>query len=159
MAIWSILSQFEISRVDMTWTYTELFGNNKNIQPAITIPHFDFKDFATRYISNIVFFEDSYFSKNHSLAEKILAIILSPKYRNWTLEIINLSKRWDWFLEKIQFHINTNSPIEFMMPAFPFKIQNPLKSSRGDADLAEVASFLKFYEICSFKKRSFWRFK
>jgi pyoverdine/dityrosine biosynthesis protein Dit1 len=50
-------------------------------------------------------------------------------------------------IAKFQHHINRNEPIQFMLPAFPFKVRNPLKSSRTAADLAEVASFCKINEI------------
>ena len=82
-----------------------------------------------------------------SLSEKILHIITAARYRNGSLETINLDQHKAQFIERIEYFINKKEPIQLMLPAFPFKIANPLKSSRGDADLAEVAAFCRFNEI------------
>lgn len=147
MSIGNILSKFQIGRVDMTGTYHEFFSYNNNQQKILYIDTFPYEQFAKDYIARIQILPSSYFNTSDSLAEKILRIIISPKYRNWSLECIHLEKWKEKILEKIQHHIDIKTPIEFMMPAFPFKIQNPLKSNRKDADLAEIVSLLKFYEI------------
>jgi pyoverdine/dityrosine biosynthesis protein Dit1/predicted house-cleaning noncanonical NTP pyrophosphatase (MazG superfamily) len=44
-----------------------------------------------------------------------------------------------------------------MLPAFPFKIANPLKSFRDDADLAEIGAFARFNEI-NLQIKKFYKF-
>jgi len=63
------------------------------------------------------------------------------------LETINLNEYKEGFIKKIEYSISQNEPIKFMLPAFPFKIANPLKSFRDDADLAEIGAFARFNEI------------
>lgn len=110
---------------------------------------FDFLKFRKQTEDKIIYFQDKHFSNCHSVAEKILRIITSQKYRAGSSKLIKLEKYQDQFLSKFQKNIDKNEPVKFMLPALPFKIRNPLKSSRMDADLAEVASFCKFNEINS----------
>lgn len=147
-------SDYDLSRIDMTGTYyekiseaaVEKYRDFRNLQKEV-IEKFDFKKFIKNYNKQIVYFTEKDFAGCKTVAEKILRIITSPKYRNGSLETINLEKYRDDYLEKINYWISRNEPINFMLPAFPFKVANPLKSSRRDADLAEVGSFCKFNEI------------
>ncbi|MFA6253895.1 MAG: L-tyrosine/L-tryptophan isonitrile synthase family protein [Candidatus Paceibacterota bacterium] len=147
-------SSYDLSRIDMTGTeYEEFEGhqlgevvNYNNLRKEV-IAQFDFKEFLNSYNKSIEFFTEKDFKNCESVAEKILRIITSPKYRNGSLDTINLEKFKTFFLEKINFWVEKNEQIQFMLPAFPFKVANPLKSSRRDADLAEVGAFCKFNEI------------
>ncbi|MDO8443957.1 MAG: L-tyrosine/L-tryptophan isonitrile synthase family protein, partial [bacterium] len=147
-------SDYDLTRIDMTGTHYEglagetlaKFKKYDDINRQ-TINKFDFKKFMNDYNSRIQDFPQIEIDKYPSLGEKILHIITATRYRNGSLETINLDKYKVSFLKKIEYFIKRNKPIELMLPAFPFKIANPLKSSRGDADLAEVAAFCRFNEI------------
>lgn len=140
-------SDWDVSRIQMTHTNYKFFKSRKNIINYKTIEKFDFMDFKKKYDKNISYFHEKDFHWCKSISEKILRIITSPKYRSGWAYLINLDKYTGIFLKNIEHFISKNEPVKFMLPAFPFKIKNPLKSSRWDADLAEVASFCKFNEI------------
>lgn len=147
-------SNYDLSRIDMTGTFYEgLVGaalskfKNYDDLGKQTIEKFDFKKFLKGYISTIQDFPQSEMDKFPTMSEKILHIITANRYRNGSLETINLEKYKGKYIEKINYFLRKNEPIRLMLPAFPFKIMNPLKSNRGDADLAEVAAFCRFNEI------------
>lgn len=141
-------SDYDISRVQMTATKYSFEPREikYEIKPVV-IDYFDFLNFRKNHESGIIFFQEKDFLKANTLAEKILRVVTSQKYRAGTTEILNLEKYQDTYLKHINYFVERNEPVRFMLPAFPFKIKNPLKSSRADADLAEVASFCKFNEI------------
>lgn len=145
-------SDYDISRIDMTGTFYEKLSpeaveENADKLTKETIKKFDFKKFIKKFNSQINYFSAKDFSNCKTTGEKVLRVITSQKYRNGSFETINLEKYGKGFLEKIDYWIEINEPIHFMLPAMPFKIANPLKSSRRDADLAEAGSFCKFNEI------------
>jgi excisionase family DNA binding protein len=147
-------SDYDLTRIDMTGTYYEgldvealaAFKSYKELENEI-IKSFEFKKFIADYNRRIQYFEQHELNKYKTLSEKILHIVTSKRYRNGSLETINLAKHGPALLKKIESWISKNKPIEFMLPAFPFKIANPLKSSRRDADLAEIGAFCNFNEI------------
>lgn len=145
-------SEYDISRIDMTGTFYEKFSpeaieENTDKLTKETIKRFDFKKFIKKFNTQINYFSEKDFSRCKTTSEKVLRVITSQKYRNGSFETINLDKFGDYFLKKIDYWVEKNQPVHFMLPAMPFKIANPLKSSRRDADLAEVGSFCKFNEI------------
>lgn len=147
-------SNYDLSRIDMTGTHYEglqpkTLINHQDYRnlDKIIIPQFSAHTFLKRFNQNIVYIPKNDLIKYPTVAEKILAIITSAKYRSGSLATINLSKYQTVILEKLNYSIAKQQPVEFVLPAFPFKIANPLKSSRGDADLAEVGSLCKFNEI------------
>ncbi|MDP1884458.1 MAG: L-tyrosine/L-tryptophan isonitrile synthase family protein [Candidatus Moranbacteria bacterium] len=145
-------SNYDISRIDMTGTFYEKLSpealeENSDKLTKETINKFDFKKFIKKFNTQISYFSEKDFSNCKTISEKVLRVITSQKYRNGSFETINLEKYGGYFLGKIEYWVERNEPIQFMLPAMPFKIANPLKSSRRDADLAEVGSFCKFNEI------------
>lgn len=147
-------SSYDLTRIDMTGTqFVDIkeqslarFKGFDFLEKEV-IDSFDFKKFAKEQAERIQYFEQHELDRYAALEEKILHIITANRYRNGTLELINLDKYGQQILEKIKASIAKNEPVQFMLPAFPFKIANPLKSSRGDADLAEAAAFIRFNEI------------
>ena len=149
----ALLSKFDLTRIDMTGTSFEkeyqdkpLTKGYKKLNKEI-LSSFDFEKIKKVHEDKIKFFSGKELKKYSSLSEKILHIITSKRYRNGSLDTINLKKYKGKFLKKINQNIKEKRSIEIMMPAFPFKIKNPLKSQRGDADLAEIGAFLRFHEI------------
>jgi len=145
-------SSYDMSRIDMTGTFYEKFSleaaeENFDQFTKETIKEFDFRKFIKRFNTQINYFSEKDFSNCKTTSEKVLRVITSQKYRNGPFETINLEKYGSYFLERIDYWVKKNEPVHFMLPAMPFKIANPLKSSRRDADLAEVGSFCKFNEI------------
>ena len=147
-------SSYDLTRIDMTGTHYEgLIGDvlagfkTYGDLDKQTIDKFDFKKFLNDYNARIENFPRLEMDKFPTLSEKILHIITAARYRNGSLETINLEKYKPSFIEKIEYFVERNEPIKLMLPAFPFKIANPLKSGREDADLAEVAAFCRFNEI------------
>lgn len=142
-------SNYDISRVQMTGTHYKV--RKPESQSISTekksVDFFDFLKFRKQTEEKIVYFQEKDFTNCNSVAEKILRVVTSQKYRAGNANLINLEKHKNELLSKFQSHIDKNEAVKFMLPAFPFKIRNPLKSSRMDADLAEVASFCKFNEI------------
>jgi len=145
-------SNYDMSRIDMTGTFYEKL-NPKNVRENSNkfakeiIREFNFDKFIKKFNAQISYFSEKDFSNCKTVSEKVLRVITSQKYRNGSFETINLEKYSGHFLEKIEYWIERDKPIHFMLPAMPFKVANPLKSSRRDADLAEVGSFCKFNEI------------
>lgn len=141
-------SDYDISRVQMTGTHYKIRKSETySIATKKSVDFFDFIKFKKKTENKIVYFKEKDFVGCDSVAEKILRVVMSQKYRAGNINLINLEKYKVQLLSKFQFHIDKNEAVKFMLPAFPFKIRNPLKSSRMDADLAEVASFCKFNEI------------
>jgi pyoverdine/dityrosine biosynthesis protein Dit1 len=141
-------TKYDISRVQMTGTkYKFKLQKNQLNAKSIIIDSFDFISFRKKQEADIIFFQEKDFNQTDSVAEKILRIMTSRKYRAGSINLLHLEKYKDIFLKNINYFVERNEPVQFMLPAFPFKIKNPLKSMRGDADLAEVASFCKFNEI------------
>lgn len=147
-------TSYDLSRIDMTGTHYEgiegsavqQFHGYDDLDKQV-IPGFDFKAFTKAQAQHIQYFEEHELRNFHTLEGKILHIITANRYRNGSLELINLSKHQGQFLAKIHKAIVAKQPIPLMLPAFPFKVANPLKSLRGDADLAEVGTFTKFNEV------------
>ena len=144
-------SDYDISRIDMTGTYYEKIspdavrGNSEKLTRE-TIK-FDFSKFIKRFNGQIKYFSEKDFNSCRTTSDKVLRVITSQKYRNGSYETINIDKYGVDFIKRIDYWIKRKEPISFMLPAMPFKIANPLKSSRRDADLAEVGTFCKFNEI------------
>lgn len=147
-------SSYDLTRIDMTGTYYEGLRADKLTEFKTyddlgkqIIDRFDFQGFRRQYVSRIQPFPNQEMDQFATLPEKILHVITAGRYRNGSLETIRLDKHKAEFIRRIEYFISKNQPIKLMFPAFPFKIANPLKSSRGDADLAEVASFCRLDEI------------
>ena len=141
-------SDYDISRVKMTETHHQIKKRTiSHASKKMRVESFDFLKLRKQTEERIIFFRGKDFAASSSIAEKILRIVTSQKYRAGSLYLISIEQHKDAWLSKLQHHIDKNESVQFMLPAFPFKIRNPLKSSRGGADLAEVASFCKFNEI------------
>ncbi len=142
-------TDYDISRIQMTRTHYRIkkFKKNDLSNKRIYLESFDFVAFKQQQEESIPYFQEKDFSRSHSVAEKILRIITCQRYRSGSSSLIQLDRYAPTFLDKLQTHIDRNEPVKMMLPAFPFKVRNPLKSSRMDADLAEVASLCKFHEI------------
>jgi pyoverdine/dityrosine biosynthesis protein Dit1 len=142
-------SSYDISRVQMTGTRYRVMKRDSQATSTnkISVKFFDFLKFKKQAEDKIVYFKEKDFVNYNSIAEKILRVVTSQKYRAGNANLINLEKHKVELLSKFQSHIDKKEAVKFMLPAFPFKIKNPLKSFRMDADLAEVASFCKFNEI------------
>ncbi len=82
--------------------------------------------------------------KNTVLGNIIYEILMSHEYRKSPK--IYTSKTD--FLYKINQSINANKPIELIIPLFPCKVHNRLKSLGIYPDFAEILSLLRLLEIC-----------
>jgi excisionase family DNA binding protein len=145
-------TNYDLSRIEMTGTRYEGVNPDadskyRDILDKQEIKEFNYNKLLNQQTENIKYFEKHELDKYLTLEEKILHIITANRYRNGSLELINLKKYSSKFLNLIRQQISEKKPIVFMMPAFPFKVANPLKSLRRDADLAEIGAFLRFNEI------------
>lgn len=88
-----------------------------------------------------------------STAEKILSILTSKNFRKGTVKQINLPKNQIDFLRTINNAINSGRPIEIVLPSFPFRINNSLKSTINNPGIAEATALAKIYSLVSAIKK------
>lgn len=86
--------------------------------------------------------------KHDTVYEQIFQIMRSKRYRAGTVTATSFDDNKELFRPILQRHIDDGSPIEFVLPSYPFKHKNPAKVSRRSPDMAEVLCLSQLYEIC-----------
>lgn len=75
-------------------------------------------------------------------------IIRSKRFRAGTVTQTRFDENKALFRPIVEEHIAEGSPLEFVLPSFPFKHNNPVKVSRRSPDMAEVLCLCRLHEIC-----------
>lgn len=86
--------------------------------------------------------------KHESVYEQIFQIMRSKRFRAGTVTATGFDDNRELFRPIVTPHIDDGSPIEFVLPSYPFKHKNPAKVSRRSPDMAEVLCLCQLYEIC-----------
>lgn len=116
-----------------------------------TIPEFDYAGQKKETIQSAESFIDS-ISKNLNKLEtkydKIFQIIASKRYRAGTKKQTQFDDNKELWRPIIEAHFEDDSPLEFVLPSFPYKFDTPFKVARKSPDMAEVLCLSQLYEIC-----------
>lgn len=80
--------------------------------------------------------------------DKVFEIMSSKRYRAGTKKKTRFDDNRDLFRPTVTAHIDAGTPIEFVLPSFPYKFANPVKVARKRPDMAEVLCLSQLYEIC-----------
>jgi pyoverdine/dityrosine biosynthesis protein Dit1 len=80
--------------------------------------------------------------------DKVFEIMRSKRFRAGTASQTRFDENKDLFRPIIEAQIAQGAPLEFVLPSFPFKHNNPVKVSRRSPDMAEVLCICRLKEIC-----------
>jgi len=80
--------------------------------------------------------------------DKVFDVMRSKRFRAGTVKQTRFDENRELFRPIVEGHIEAGSPLEFVMPSFPFKHNNPVKATRRSPDIAEVLCLSRLYEIC-----------
>lgn len=86
--------------------------------------------------------------RQQTLYDKLFEIMRSKRFRAGTVTQTRFDDNRELFRPIIEEHIAEGSPLQFVLPSFPFKHKNPVKVSRRSPDMAEVLCLCRLYEIC-----------
>lgn len=114
-------------------------------QEKIRIKDFDLQEFVNTKLPHL---SQHFLLPNGKLLlpERILALFVD---KNILLgPASNITKNKKEFLGKIAYFTEKNKPILFTLTQFAFKIPNPLKTTRVQADAGELAYLHELVEIC-----------
>ncbi|WP_018653793.1 L-tyrosine/L-tryptophan isonitrile synthase family protein [Actinomadura flavalba] len=79
--------------------------------------------------------------------EKVFLMMHANHYRAGTRKQSRVDDSREAFAAVMQPHIDAGTPLEFVLPAFPFKLANPFKVARREPDMAEILCLSRMYEI------------
>lgn len=106
------------------------------------------KDYTIQYAHAFLERAKTQLSKCPTLYDKLFFIMRSGYFRKGTIEQTQFDANKELFRPLIEAHLQMGTPIEFVLPAFPFKFPNPIKVSRRSPDMAEILCLSRLYEIC-----------
>ncbi len=123
---------------------------NEPIEPRL-IEEFDYErqaqatvKTAEEFISTV----SSRLDRLETVYDKIFDVIRSKRFRAGTAKQTRFDENKELFRPVVEQHVADGSPLEIVLPSFPFKHNNPVKVSRKTADMAEVLCLSRLYEIC-----------
>lgn len=80
--------------------------------------------------------------------DRIFQVMRSKRFRAGTVKQTRFDENKEVFRPIVEARIRDGSPLELVMPSFPFKHKNPVKVSRRSPDMAEVLCLSRLYELC-----------
>ncbi len=80
--------------------------------------------------------------------DRVFDIIRSKRYRAGTAKQTRFDDNKEIFRPIVERQIAEGEPLQFVLPSFPFKHNNPVKVGRRSADMAEVLCLSNLYEAC-----------
>lgn len=86
--------------------------------------------------------------RSTGIADRIIDLINAKHYRAGTRRQSGADESRALFRTILEPRIQAGEPVEFVLPAFPFKLANPVKVARREPDMAEVLCLSRMYEIC-----------
>ncbi len=123
---------------------------NEPIEPRV-LDAFDYELHAQETVATAEEFISAVSTRLNRLEtvyDRIFAIIRSKRFRAGTAKQTRFDENKELFRPIIDDHLREGSPLQFVLPSFPFKHNNPVKVSRRSADMAEVLCLSRLYEIC-----------
>lgn len=86
--------------------------------------------------------------RHETVYDRVFDIIRSKRFRAGTVTQTRFDENKELFRPIVEEHIAEGSPLEFVLPSFPFKHNNPVKVGRRSPDMAEVLCLCRLHEIC-----------
>lgn len=123
---------------------------HENVEPRV-LDEFDYAAQSSRARERAEGFVDAVrnrLDKHETIYEKIFQIMRSKRFRAGTVAATRFDDNKELLRPIAQRHIDDGSPLEFVLPSYPFKHKNPAKVSRRSPDMAEVLCLGQLYEIC-----------
>lgn len=80
--------------------------------------------------------------------DRVFDLMRSKRFRAGTNKQTRFDENKERFRPIVEEHMREGSALEFVLPSFPFKHNNPVKVARKSADMAEVLCLSQLYEIC-----------
>ncbi|MDQ6806749.1 MAG: isocyanide synthase family protein [Actinomycetota bacterium] len=123
---------------------------NEPIEPRV-IDAFDYElqaqeavDTAEEFVSTI----RKRLDRQPSIYDKVFDVMRSKRFRAGTASQTRFDENKELFRPLVEAQIAAGAPLEFVLPSFPFKHNNPVKVARRSPDMAEVLCLCRLKEIC-----------
>jgi len=86
--------------------------------------------------------------RQETLYDKIFEVMRSKRFRAGTMKQTQFEDNREIFRPLVEERIAEDTPLEFVLPSFPFKHNNPVKVGRRTPDMAEVLCLCQIYSAC-----------
>ncbi len=130
--------------------FDALEAYNEPVEPRV-IEQFDYAaqkretvDSAAEFVATIA----NRLDRLDTVYDRIFDIIRSKRYRAGTAKQTRFDDNKEIFRPIVERQIADGEPLQFVLPSFPFKHNNPVKVGRRSADMAEVLCLSNLYEAC-----------
>lgn len=123
---------------------------NEPIEPRI-VDAFDYRGHALETAQSADEFVETIRNRldRHATAyDRVFDIMRSKRFRAGTAKQTRFDDNKELFRPIVERQLNAGAPIEFVLPSFPFKHNNPVKVGRRSPDMAEVLCLSQLYGIC-----------
>ena len=78
--------------------------------------------------------------------DRVFEIMRSKRFRAGTVKQTRFEDNRELFRPLVERHVEAGTPLELVMPSFPFKHRNPVKVGRRSPDMAEVLCLCRLRE-------------
>lgn len=115
-----------------------------------TIPDFDYarqKKETTEAAETFIDSISNNLNKLETPYDKIFQVISSKRYRAGTKNQTQFDDNKELWRPIIEAHLKDDTPLEFVLPSFPYKFNTPFKVARKSPDMAEILCLSQMYEI------------
>lgn len=123
---------------------------NEPVEPRI-LDSFDYRRQAEETIAEAEEFVSAIrkrLDREETVYDKAFEIMRSKRFRASTVKQTRFDENKELFRPIMERQIESEEPLEFVLPSFPFKHKNPVKVSRRSPDMAELLCVCRLYEIC-----------
>ncbi len=86
--------------------------------------------------------------RQETVHDKVFEIVRSKRFRAGTVKQTRFEENRELFRPMVEAHVEAGTPLEFVLPSFPFKHRNPVKVGRRSPDMAELLCLCQLREIC-----------
>jgi pyoverdine/dityrosine biosynthesis protein Dit1 len=130
--------------------FEALEGYNEPVEPRI-IDAFDYAAQAQATVDSADEFFSTVRNRLGKLAtdyDRIFDVMRSKRFRAGTAKQTRFDENKEIFRPIIEDRMSEGAPLQFVLPSFPFKHNNPVKVGRRSADMAEILCLSRLFEIC-----------
>ncbi|MDQ6778667.1 MAG: isocyanide synthase family protein [Actinomycetota bacterium] len=123
---------------------------NEPVEPRV-IEGFDYEEQAQLTVDTAEDFVSTIRNRLDRLPtvyDKVFDVMRSKRFRAGTASQTRFDENKELFRPIVEAQIADGAPLEFVLPSFPFKHNNPVKVSRRSPDMAEVLCLCRLREIC-----------
>lgn len=86
--------------------------------------------------------------RQETVHDRVFEIMRSKRFRAGTVKQTRFEENRELFRPLVERHVEAGTPLELVMPSFPFKHRNPVKVGRRSPDMAEVLCLCRLREVC-----------